>query len=742
MKTHFSMALFCLCLFTAQAQLLTRSNNTLVLANGFELPNPWAGGFNAPQFSTIDVNGDGLKDIFTFDRIGSRISIFLNTGTINGQTYYSYTREYNNSFPQGLVNWVLLRDFNCDGKEDIFANSQSQIKCWKNVSSSGVLAFEPVNNGAPIQADYDFGNPFTAPIYTVSVDIPAIEDYDGDGDLDIFTFTEQATTIYFFKSLQAENGNCESMDYVCGNRCYGMFGESPESFSMILGSDFICGLNVTDPRSNEMLHTGGTLCSIDLDNNGLHDLVVGDVTETNLGALLMENAWDGLDSVISFQNDFPLQQGATVQVNLPLFPAAYYEDVTADGFRDLIVAPNSYSAMDDRNGVWMYKNNGANAGPQFEFQSTNFLQNEMLDFGTCAYPVLTDVNADGLKDLMVTNRKYFNPFNWSDSHTSRIYYFQNTGTPEIPSFELITDNYLPLETDTLDSKYLAFGDDDGDGDEDMLIGVMNGYLFRYENIAGQGNAMQFSTTPEAITTSNGTTIDVGQYAAPQWVDLNEDGLLDLAVGEKNGNVNYFQNVGTANAPAYDFIEDSLGHFAATNIIGVFGYSIPHFYKNGQNQWEVLVGTETGQINHYSVVDGNLNGNFNLETLDFYGINEGERCAVWYEDITADGLPDLFVGQIGGGLGFYTSDSIISVSEIPNLVWNVYPNPTVNEIVIQLQSGVAGAMWIELLDSQGRTVDSQKAVGNSIQISMSDCAPGVYFIRLNGREVQRVVKLER
>ena len=189
-----------MCLFTSQAQLLTRSNNTLVVANGFELPNAWAGGFNAPQFSTIDVNGDGLKDIFTFDRIGARISIFLNTGTINGQTYYSYTREFNDSFPDGLVNWVLLRDFNCDGKEDIFANSQSQIKCWKNVSASGVLAFEPVNNGSPIQADYDFGNPFTAPIYTVSVDIPAIEDYDGDGDLDIFTFTEQATTIYFFNA--------------------------------------------------------------------------------------------------------------------------------------------------------------------------------------------------------------------------------------------------------------------------------------------------------------------------------------------------------------------------------------------------------------------------------------------------------------------------------------------------------------------------------------------------------------
>jgi len=52
------------------------------------------------------------------------------------------------------------------------------------------------------------------------------------------------------------------------------------------------------------------------------------------------------------------------------------------------------------------------------------------------------------------------------------------------------------------------------------------------------------------------------------------------------------------------------------------------------------------------------------------------------------------------------------------------------------------MWIEILDSQGRIIDRQKTVGNSIQISMAAFAPGVYFIRLNGREVHRIVKLER
>ncbi|MDP5075302.1 MAG: hypothetical protein NWP82_02350, partial [Flavobacteriales bacterium] len=114
----------------------------------------------------------------------------------------------------------------------------------KNTSSNGVLSFEPVDNGATIQSDYDFGSPFSAPIYTVSLDVPSITDYDGDGDLDIFSYTEQSTTVYFFKSMQSETGNCETTNYICGNRCYGMFGESPESFSILEGADFDCGFNV------------------------------------------------------------------------------------------------------------------------------------------------------------------------------------------------------------------------------------------------------------------------------------------------------------------------------------------------------------------------------------------------------------------------------------------------------------------------------------------------------------------
>ena len=732
--------LLLLCVSTLQVfgQPLVRSYTTPVSADGFYLQNPWAGGLNSCQFSRIDANGDGNKDIFVFDRIGSRISIFINMGDVQGDTYYRYTREYNAGFPTGLTNWVLLRDYNCDGKEDIFANYYSGIKLWKNTSSNGVLSFEPVDNGATIQSNYDFGSPFSAPIYTVSLDVPSITDYDNDGDLDIFSYTEQSTTVYFFKSMQSEEGNCETTSYICGNRCYGMFGESPESFAILEGADFDCGFNVTDPRSSDRLHTGSSICSIDLDNNGIKDFVIGDVSENNLGAIYFENASNGLDSATTVQFDFPAQVGNSLPVNLPLFPCAYYEDVNNNAVGDLLVSPNGYATAEDVNSVWYYENIGGESTPNFQFTQDDFLQHDMIELGTGAYPVLEDVNGDGLKDLLITNRKYFDPITPSNNHTSRIFCYYNNGTPSVPSFDFNSNNWLPLATDTLDSKYISFGDDDGDGDKDLLIGVQNGYLVRYENAASTANGYVFSDNGELLKDSNGLTIDVGQFATPQWVDLNDDGLLDLAVGEKNGNVNYYSNNGSSTAASYAFQEDTLGGMVATNILGIFGYSVPYFFKNEVNEWEVLLGTETGQVNHFSNVSGNLLGDFTLDTTDFEGINEGERCAVWFEDITADGKRDLFIGQIGGGLGFYSSDTIISVNETLFNDIQVYPNPASTQLTIDAGSNWNEVTALELYDLSGRKVWSELLNARTTLVNLSNFSEGIYILKLNGTPVRKKI----
>ena len=115
--------LACSLLFTtfckAQHSFTRNDNLTILSINGDTLKNPWAGGFNAVQFSEIDLNLDGINDLFVFDRTGNRISTFINSGEAN-QITYTHDPSYIQYFPTGLHDWVLLRDYNCDGKMDIF----------------------------------------------------------------------------------------------------------------------------------------------------------------------------------------------------------------------------------------------------------------------------------------------------------------------------------------------------------------------------------------------------------------------------------------------------------------------------------------------------------------------------------------------------------------------------------------------------------------------------------------------
>ena len=55
------------------------------------LKNPWAGGLNSPQFSPIDLNGDGVKDLFVFERgYNGKVLTFINKGIINQLKYTAW----------------------------------------------------------------------------------------------------------------------------------------------------------------------------------------------------------------------------------------------------------------------------------------------------------------------------------------------------------------------------------------------------------------------------------------------------------------------------------------------------------------------------------------------------------------------------------------------------------------------------------------------------------------------------
>ena len=104
-----------------------------VIENGKTLKAPFAGGIDAAQFASCDINLDGKKDIIVHDREGSKLSCFLNIGGPN-EINYQYDIRYNNRFPV-IGEWMLMMDYDGDGKEDLFCDRNGGIACYLNISN-------------------------------------------------------------------------------------------------------------------------------------------------------------------------------------------------------------------------------------------------------------------------------------------------------------------------------------------------------------------------------------------------------------------------------------------------------------------------------------------------------------------------------------------------------------------------------------------------------------------------------
>ncbi|MBK8584753.1 MAG: VCBS repeat-containing protein [Bacteroidetes bacterium] len=116
------------------------------MENGIQLANPWAGGINFPAVNELDANGDGRKDIFIYDKFNSKISVYLNNGNTNYELAWDYSPEYAFKFPP-INQWVLMYDYNCDGREDLFTLSPialSAMAVYRNDFTPGNrLAMDP-----------------------------------------------------------------------------------------------------------------------------------------------------------------------------------------------------------------------------------------------------------------------------------------------------------------------------------------------------------------------------------------------------------------------------------------------------------------------------------------------------------------------------------------------------------------------------------------------------------------------
>jgi len=273
-KYFITIIFYCLSIFSyGQKYGFERNDSIKVFDNGFELYSPWAGGINSAQVSKIDLNNDFVDDLFIFDRTGNKILTF-----ISEDDHYVYSPEFETQFPS-LTNWALLRDYNCDGKKDIFSYVSGGIGIWKNISNNDSIKFEFISN--PYAYTLQYGNLIN--LFVSKADIPDISDIDGDGDLDVLTFGTIGSRVEYHKNLSVENGyNCDSIIFELKNSCWGHFLETGIETNTCILYD-TCSGNINSPEKQTPggpKHTGSTILSLNLNNDNTRDIILGDVTMT------------------------------------------------------------------------------------------------------------------------------------------------------------------------------------------------------------------------------------------------------------------------------------------------------------------------------------------------------------------------------------------------------------------------------------------------------------------------------
>jgi hypothetical protein len=716
------------------AQFSFKPYHPEVVIDDNSLSNPWAGGINAAQYNKLDLNNDGIEDLVIFDRGSNRIIPFL---AQNNKWYYA--PDFAVLFPEGLANWMLLVDYNCDGKKDIFTWAQAGMKVFKNVSEGENIKWEKVAD--PLNTE-GFSRPVNLAVNLT--DIPVITDIDGDGDVDILVFNFAAGDyVEYHLNLSIETtGTCGELmfrrvrepwgDFIeCGCNSFGLGGPCEEPGE--------ANEEKRNPENAKIMHAAGkAMLLLDTDGNGVKDLVLG--MEDCEELYLLKNQGTNANALIrSFSNSFP--EGANPP-KFPVFPAAFYEDVDFDGKKDLMVstnfALNPNGIIDMQNSSWFYKNTGENNKPDFQFITRNFLQEDMIDLGSNAVPAFADINGDGRIDLIVGRRG----FNDGESFSSSMWLFENKGSATNPYFELKTRNYLDLQSLKLYNIKPQFADINGDGKPDLIFSASDynlGFRTRIYYLLNKGNGGNFSVDLNELKLFN-FDITVSEHFIVN--DVDGDGKQDIIHGRSSGRVDFYKNTGTFHAPEFTLETGNFLGLSNNFLRGNPKFSIADFNNDGKE--DLLISDFSGAINIYPSFKDHLKGTIQPEEEIFeneilkgktHRVNLGNAVHTAAANLFFDDFPAIIAGTAEGGLVFL-KNTAESDSKDFFLELKVFPNPASGYAKIRANDNVR----VEIFNLLGQKLLETPLIekGSIFSVNTATFASGVYIVRAYGSNKKTAV----
>lgn len=249
-----------------------------------------------------------------------------------------------------------------------------------------------------------------------------------------------------------------------------------------------------------------------------------------------------------------------------------------------------------------------------------------------------DFDADGDIDFIFGN---------SDGITGAL---QNTGNRTSSIYQ--TDTYASEDLGYNTAPALV--DIDGDGDLDGFVGTGAGFIYFYRNTGTASVAVE--TLIQGIG-NPANSIVVGFDVAPSFCDIDGDGDYDLFVGELDGNINYFENTGTRFSAT--FVQRT-GISNPFNGVDVGGNSMPTFVDlDRDGDQDAIVGEADGTINFFENMGTSFVPNF-VQRIGsanpFSFIDVGNNSAPAFADIDGDHDDDLIIGEYWGGALYFQNNS--------------------------------------------------------------------------------------
>jgi hypothetical protein len=761
-----------------------------------------------------DINKDGKLDFITTNGDVSTVSVRLGDG-LGG---FSNSAEV--AVGQHPVQG-LLQDFNQDGNLDLVTVSD-------------------ISNAVSLRLGDGTGK-FTLPITPLKAEIAvgagtiglAIQDVNRDGYSDlvavgqpsgtgtailsvrtgngkgIFTGTTVTSLSSYVNAMAVQDVNADgNPDLLLAKSSNSYNGRGSVSIQLGDGQGSFSSSKTVSVNKNPTQIILG-----DFNRDGKIDLATAGRTSATTYSTVSVRIGDGAGSFTGYA-DYPIGSVGAVNVRTALVALA---DMNGDNNLDLVSVSNAYA----KNAT--YTNAVMGAGIKFGDGQGNFSGPSEIVAGTTSESglkntVVADVNNDGNLDLLCQN-------NVSSSIGVRL----NDGRGNfrvMPSIALPADTYPysmaagDLNSDgKLDFVTANYGRTDGvgapaggqsvsvrlgggdgsfsgtteiplptfpyqvvlsdinnDGKLDMLLTTYSNYNFIYVKL-GDGKG--------GFTDVSSITDGVGKGMVLSVVDINNDGLLDLAVADQ---YKYNESVHT-------YLGDGKGGFKAK--ASSPGYGAPFDIATGDVNNDglldfVVITTYPALITYLGDGKGGLTRGSYVALSSFSPATNyvGDPSSITLADINSDGLLDAVIGALTSGTRIFSGDGkggFAYTTNVPtgDYIWNVaacdmnndgsidlvascnaenavsvrlntpqaavlavvspqaivqtprlsvYPNPGKDNV--KLENATTNSP-VSLIDMTGRTVRSYPST--ALPLNISALPPGLYLLRCNKQTTRLVIE---